>query len=153
MNIDYRRDLNDVDWTTIKAALAADDFDNGRSPEQLRLSFENSQAVVFAWLGAEVVGTARVLSDAVCNAYLVDVWTNSRLRRQGIAREMIQRLMNGLSGQHVYLQADNHLLDFWHHVGFNEQPMGMSRIVGKWLGESSFESHRANGRLSQDDGQ
>jgi GNAT superfamily N-acetyltransferase len=133
MNIDYRHDLTDVGWTTLKAALSAAGFDNGRSPEQLRRSFENSQAVVIAWLDGDVVGTARALSDAVCNAYLVDVWTSSPFRRRGIAREMIQRLMSCLTGQHVYLQSDRNLVDFYQRVGFNEQPVGMSRIVGKWL--------------------
>jgi hypothetical protein len=28
MNIDYRNNLNDVDWPTVKASLAADAFDN-----------------------------------------------------------------------------------------------------------------------------
>ena len=32
---------------------------------------------------------ARLLSDGVCNAYLVDVWTMSVYRRQGIASRMI----------------------------------------------------------------
>jgi ribosomal protein S18 acetylase RimI-like enzyme len=133
MNIDYRADINDVDWASLKASLAADNFDNGRSPEQLRRSFGNSHAVVIAWLGGEVVGTGRVLSDAVCNAYLVDVWTHSRLRRRGIAKEMIERLMSRLAGQHVFLQADDDLVGFYRRVGFSEQPVGMSRIVGQWL--------------------
>lgn len=133
MNIEYRNHAYDVDWQTLKLSLAADKFDNGRSPEQLQRSFENSHAVVIAWLGGEAVGTARVLSDTVCNAYLVDVWTHSRLRRRGIAKEMIERLMNRLAGQHVYLQADDDLVGFYRRVGFKAQPAGMSRIVGKWL--------------------
>jgi ribosomal protein S18 acetylase RimI-like enzyme len=133
MNIDYKTDLNDVDWSTLKATLAAENFDNGRSPEQLRRSFENSHAAVLAWLDGEVVGTARVLSDGVCNAYLVDLWTHSRLRRRGIASGMIQRLMSRLAGQHVYLQSDGHLVEFYRRVGFKEQPTGMSRVVGQWL--------------------
>jgi hypothetical protein len=32
----------EVFWSALKSALAADRFDNGRSPEQLRRSFENS---------------------------------------------------------------------------------------------------------------
>jgi predicted GNAT family N-acyltransferase len=66
-------------------------------------------------------------------APLVDVWTYSPLRTRGIAREMIARLTGGLAGQHAYLQADKHLVEFYHRVGFTEQPVGMSRIVGQWL--------------------
>jgi hypothetical protein len=133
MTIEYRNDLGGIDWHALKAALVADKFDNGRTPEQLQRSFQNSQAISVAWLGNEVVGTARVLSDGTCNAYLIDVWTVSRLRRQGLAKEMIGRLLGSLAGQHVYLQCDDDLVEFYRRVGFREQPFGMSMVVGKWL--------------------
>jgi predicted GNAT family N-acyltransferase len=133
MNIEYRNGLEGVDWPTLKAALAADNFDNGRTAEQLQRSFQSSHVVCIAWSGAELVGTARALSDGVCNAYLVDVWTISRLRRLGIAKEMISRLLGALAGQHVYLQADHDVVEFYHRVGFAEQPVGMSRVIGRWL--------------------
>jgi ribosomal protein S18 acetylase RimI-like enzyme len=134
MQIEYRDDLRSIDWEALKASLAGDQFDNGRTPGQLRESFENSFGVCIAWFEEQVVGTARVLSDGVCNAYLVDVWTSSALRRRGIAREMIERLSRRLSGQHVYLQADEDVVEIYRRLGFSEQPVGMSRVVGKWLG-------------------
>ena len=133
MTIRYRSDLEGIAWSTLKAALAADNFDNGRTPEQLQRSFENSFAVSIAWLDEQIVGTARVLSDQVCNAYLVDVWTASPFRKHGIAREMITRLGHLLHGQHVYLQADGDSVDFYRRLGFREQPAGMSCVVGHWL--------------------
>jgi hypothetical protein len=133
VGIEYCDSLKGVNWTTLKAALSADNFDNGRTPEQLQRSFENSYAVNIAWLDGDVIGTARVLSDEICNAYLVDVWTLSSLRRKGVAKEMISRLMSRLPGQHVYLQADQDVTEFYRRVGFEEQPSGMSRLVGEWL--------------------
>jgi hypothetical protein len=65
--------LAGVDWSRAKRDLAADDFDNGRTSGALRESFERSQHVVIARDGAIVVGMARLLSDGVCNAYLLDV--------------------------------------------------------------------------------
>src|SRR5262252_4932918 len=91
--------LDGIDWARLKADLAADDFDNGRSPEALRLSFEQSQHVAIARDGDRVVGTARLLSDGVCNAYMVDVWTASSHRRQGIAAAMVRRLQDLVPGQ------------------------------------------------------
>src|SRR5262245_43898466 len=126
MNVEYRNDLEGVSWLALKAALVAVHFDNGRTPEQLQRSFQNSHAVSIAWLDGELIGTARVLSDQICNAYLVDVWTVSRLRRLGIASEMTSRLLRLLAGEHVYLQADQDLVEFYHRVGFTEQPFGMS---------------------------
>src|SRR5258707_3877288 len=42
--------------------------------------------------GDHLVGMARLLSDGVCNAYLVDVWTLSSYRRRGIADRKSTRL-------------------------------------------------------------
>ena len=130
----FQRDLSNIDWAQLKFLLAADRFDNGRSPEQLRASFENSTATVIARdADGRIVGTARILSDGVCNAYLVDVWTFSEFRRRGIARRMIETLIEPLRGQHVYLQADPDNIECYRRLGFREQPTGMSKVVGRWL--------------------
>ena len=75
--------LEGIDWARAKADLAADDFDNGRSSRALRVSFEQSQHVAIARDGDRVVGMARLLSDGVCNAYLLDVWTMLGLPQAG----------------------------------------------------------------------
>src|SRR6266576_3036181 len=121
-SIDYRLDLNGVDWVSMKSALAADDFDNGRSPEQLRQSFENSFAACVAYTNGQLVGTARALSDGVCNAYLIDVWTRTSHRRRGIAKAMVRRLCAKLEGQHVYLQADDDVAEIYRRICFREHP-------------------------------
>jgi predicted GNAT family acetyltransferase len=128
--IKYQMDLAGVDWEAMKRILMADDFDNGRSPEQLRVSFENSYAACIAYAGgSNIIGTARVLSDGVCNAYIVDVWTLSAYRRQGIARTMVQRLLDRLKGQHVYLFTDD-AEDFYERIGFRRRGVGMEKVVG-----------------------
>jgi GNAT superfamily N-acetyltransferase len=130
--ITYKTNLSDVDWEQMKAILAEDDFDNGRTPEQLRKSFEHSYASVLAYDGQQLVGTARVLSDGVCNAYIVDVWTLSAYRKRGIARRMMELLEAALEGQHVYLVTDD-AVEFYGRLGFHPQPTGMSKVVGEWL--------------------
>lgn len=128
----YKIDLDNVDWTEMKTTLRQDAFDNGRSPEQLKVSFENSYAACVAYVHNRMVGTARVLSDGVCNAYLVDVWTLSAYRRQGIATTMIQKLLHRLKGQHIYLFTDD-VPELYTKLGFIEQPIGMGQVVGTWL--------------------
>ena len=124
--------LDGVDWAQAKADLAADDFDNGRSPEALRRSFAQSHHAVVAHDGDRVVGMARLLSDGVCNAYLVDVWTASSHRRQGIGRAMVEHLAEQVPGQHIGLQTDD-AADFYTALGFQPQPAFMSRVTGGWL--------------------
>ena len=121
-----------IDWAQAKADLAADHFDNGRSPEALRRSFEQSQHVAFARDGDRVVGMARLLSDGVCNAYLVDVWTAARYRRQGVASAMIRLLLEQVPGQHVGLQTTD-APALYESLGFRHQPEFWSLVVGSWL--------------------
>jgi ribosomal protein S18 acetylase RimI-like enzyme len=124
--------LAGIDWARAKADLAADDFDNGRSPDALRRSFEQSQHVAIARDGDRVVGMARVLSDGVCNAYVVDVWTASSHRRQGIATRMMRLLLDAVPGQHVGLQTGD-AQALYRSLGFRPQPEFWSRVSGTWL--------------------
>ena len=121
-----------IDWDEAKADLAADDFDNGRSAAALRRSFENAQHVAFARDGARVVGMARMLSDGVCNAYVVDVWTHSAYRRQGIASALMRLLAEQVPGQHIGLQTDD-AQDFYRSLGYRPQPEFWSAVIGRWL--------------------
>ncbi len=131
-NVELRDDLGGIDWATLKSDLASDHFDNGRSPEALQRSFEASPVVAIAWLDGRVVGTARALTDGVCNAYVVDVWTRSDLRRRGIGRELMRTLTARLNGQHVGLFTSD-AAAFYQSLQFEADAGGFSKVVGKWL--------------------
>jgi predicted GNAT family acetyltransferase len=130
--ITYKTDLDGVDWDEMKATLAQDHFDNGRTPAQLETSFAQSAHVCLAYAGGRLVGTARALSDGVCNGYIVDVWTLSAYRRQGVASAMMRRLLDRMPGQHVYLFSDDSA-EFYQKIGFTERPVGLEMVVGRWL--------------------
>ncbi len=129
-------DLSGVDWNAVRSDLLMDDFDNGRSPAALRRSFEASQHVAIAWDGDGaadlVVGTARPLSDGVCNSFLIDVWTRASHRRRGVATAMLRRLIEQVPGQHIGLQTDD-AQAFYATLGFGPQPEFLSRVSGRWL--------------------
>ena len=130
--ITYKDHLGSVDWAEMKAMLVQDNFDNGRTPAQLETSFTNSAHVSLAYAGGQLIGTARALSDGVCNGYIVDLWTLTAYRRQGIASAMMRRLLDKMPGQHVYLFSDD-AADFYKKIGFVERPVGLELVVGRWL--------------------
>ena len=132
MTIRIAGSLEGVDWAQAKLDLAADAFDNGRSPAALERSFAQSQHVAMAWDGDRLVGMARLLSDGVCNAYLLDVWTRSSHRRQGVASAMVRPLITAVPGQHIGLQTDDGQ-QFYASLGFRPDPEFMALIVGTWL--------------------
>jgi predicted GNAT family acetyltransferase len=124
--------LDGIDWEQAKADLVEDNWDNGRSAIALRRSFERSQHVAIARDGDRVIGMARLLSDGVCNAYAVDVWTHSAYRRQGIATEMMRLLIDAVPGQHIGLQTDG-AQALYASLGFRPQPEFWSITSGIWL--------------------
>lgn len=136
MAVHIGESLDGIDWARAKADLAADDFDNGRSAGALQASFDRSEHVAIARDGDRVVGMARLLSDGVCNAYLLDVWTQSAYRRQGIATRMVRLLMSRVPGQHIGLQTDD-AGAFYATLGFGPQPEFLSAVVGSWLGNDA----------------
>jgi len=129
-------DHNGIDWERLRLDLVDDDFHNGRTTRQLRLSFENSALAVYAIEGDSCIGTARALSDGVCNAYVVDVWTQSKFRRRGIGAAMMNTLIEAFSGQHIYLFTDD-AVDFYKGLGFTERPVGLEIVSGNWLENST----------------
>lgn len=135
-----QQDLSAVDWQDLKATLLADNFDNGRTPSQLRDSFAASFATCIARdTDGRIIGTARALSDGICNGYIVDVWTYTPYRRQGIARSMMALLLEQLRGQHVCLFATG-AAGFYEKLGFAPEEGGLSRVMGRWLDSSSATS-------------
>lgn len=135
-DIVYSLSCEGVNWETLRDRLIEDQFHNGRTVSQYQRSFENSRVVVFAWHGDQLVGKARALSDGVCNAYVVDVWTYTPYRRKGVASEMMGRLLDQLTGQHVYLFSDD-AIPFYEGLGFEGQGVGLGLVKGEWLQNSS----------------
>lgn len=128
----YDDDPATVDWDALIADLTADNFHNGRTVEEMRRSFEASHSVVFARDADRIVGTARLLSDGVCNAYLVDVWTLTGYRRAGVGSAMVRMLLDRVPGQHVALFTEHHP-SFYRALGFEEEHIGMSIVMEPWL--------------------
>ena len=132
MKVAYSKSAEGANWEQLKSDLVADDFDNGRTVEELAPPFGNSALTVFARAENRVIGTARALSDGVCNAYVVDVWTHSKHRRPGIARTMMDVFIEPLSGQHVYPFTDD-AVSFYESIGDQRRGVRFSIIVGRWL--------------------
>jgi ribosomal protein S18 acetylase RimI-like enzyme len=130
--VKFRTDLQGMDWESLRRDLIADDFHNGRTTDQLRLSFENSAVVAMAFDCDHCIANGRMLSDGVGNAYVIDVWTQSEYRRKGIAREIMRHMIEAVPGQHIFLQTDDQI-EFYESLGFVRQPVGLSLVAGRYL--------------------
>ncbi|MCH7743872.1 MAG: GNAT family N-acetyltransferase [Proteobacteria bacterium] len=143
MNLEYQTNSSGVNWEELRQDLVKDEFHNGRTSKQLQISFENSQVQVYVFDGERCIGTARALSDGVCNAYVVDVWTQTGYRQRGIASRMMEKIISRCPGQHIYLFTDD-AVDFYKKNGFTERPVGLEIISGQWLQNDSLGQPRTN---------
>ncbi|HWE54574.1 MAG TPA: GNAT family N-acetyltransferase [Acidimicrobiales bacterium] len=139
MSVTIDDHLDRVNWTELKERLVADGFDNGRSPTALQKSFENSQFVAFAWYDDRLVGMARLLSDGVCAAYLLDVWTSSACRRMGIGSALMTYLAERVPGQEIGLNTED-AHRFYLKLGFFPRPMFMAKVIGDFLDNDANRS-------------
>lgn len=132
MNLRYETNSENIDWEVFKSDLIADDFHNGRTTRQLQASFTNSRVQVYVLDETRCIASARALSDGICNAYVIDVWTQSVYRHRGIASKMMEMIIAACAGQHIYLFTDD-AVDFYKRNGFVEKPVGLEIVSGEWL--------------------
>ncbi|MFP6805591.1 MAG: GNAT family N-acetyltransferase [Pseudomonadales bacterium] len=132
MDLIYTSDAQKINWSELREDLIADDFHNGRSTEQLETSFRNSAVTSYVLDDSRCIATARALSDGICNAYVVDVWTLSTYRSRGIASKMMESIIAACPGQHIYLFTDD-AVAFYKRNGFTERPVGLEIVSGEWL--------------------
>ena len=103
MNLEYQTNSSGVNWEELRQDLVKDEFNNGRTSKQLQLYFEKSQVQVYVFDGERCISTARALSDGVCNACVVDVWTQTGYGQRGVASRRLGKIVSGCPGRTVSL--------------------------------------------------
>jgi len=86
-------DLEKFDFTAVHEWLASTYWSPGISPEKVEKGFRASTLCIGAFDGGRQVGMARCVSDTTRFAYLADVYVDITARKQGLAKEMVRRLM------------------------------------------------------------
>ncbi len=105
--------------------------------EELNKAIQNSWSVLYAYMGDTLVGTARVISDGVINAYLCGLGVHPRYRGHGIGRELVWRLADecAVSKLHLQLMCEEELVPMYERMGFMVFARGMrpSTDAGKQM--------------------
>ena len=63
------------------------------SPDTLSAALSGSDAIAAAYVGTELVGLARVISDGASICYLQDVLVRPGFQRRGIGRRLVQLVL------------------------------------------------------------
>lgn len=94
---------------------------------QLNQAMENSYYVLYVYDDEKIIGTGRVISDGVINAYVCGVCVETEYRHQGIGKKIMSILMEKCKTDnlHVQLFCEDHLVDYYRDMGLHEFAIGM----------------------------
>ena len=113
---DYLRFREEAGWKRLAA-------------EQAQAGLDNSYAVIAAVSGGETVGFARLLWDGGYVAYLAEVYVMEECRHQGLAKAMVENLIEKLRTEKkegweikIHLLANLGRESFYEPFGFKSRP-------------------------------
>ncbi|AJS58402.1 GNAT family N-acetyltransferase [Paenibacillus sp. IHBB 10380] len=95
--------------------------------DQLITAMRQSWCVIYAYHEHRLVGTGRIVSDGIMNAYLCGLGVHSDFRSKGIGSE-ITRLLVELSQKrnlHLQLFCEEELVPYYEGLNFNVFAVGM----------------------------
>ena len=104
IEIRYSSNLWDASFEEINDLLS-DAFNEKRDLNQTINDFKLSQNFELAFDGKKLVGIARLVTDGVKEAMLLNVATLSSYQGRGIALEIIKRLASQVPGYEIFLHA------------------------------------------------
>ncbi len=96
--------------------------------EKFKKMMENTSRTVLAVEDSRVVGFARAVCDEVSNGYISMVAVAVDMRKRGIGRELVRRLMREDAGITWVLRAGRGSEEFWRKMGFRESEVAMERV-------------------------
>lgn len=127
MNIEYTPKLiSQVDLYSLYEGLGWNSFLQ-LNQEQLEKAMEQSWYVIYAYDGGKLVGTGRVVSDGIINAYICGLGVTKEYRNKGIGTEISKRLVNYCKSNNLYIQlfCEEKLVSYYGSMGFEIFAIGM----------------------------
>lgn len=112
----------ELDVVQLAELFRAVGFGRDLDPGALRALVDGSRWVLSAWVGDELVGFARAVSDGVSNAYVSTVAVRPDLQRRGIGRALMERLLSGRERVKFVLRASAAGAPLYRSLGFVPDP-------------------------------
>lgn len=106
--------FNDVGWN-----------DKTADSNRLLLMVENSQIIVTAWDEDEMVGFARCTTDYVFNGQINNVVVDSKYRKKGIGKNLINLIFNSSQQVTYMLMGSISNEGFYRSLGFEDGPISL----------------------------
>ncbi|MFD2442460.1 GNAT family N-acetyltransferase [Bacillus sp. CGMCC 1.16607] len=99
--------------------------------ETLHQAMTQSWCVLSVYDKNLLIGTGRIISDGLINAYLCGLIVHPNYRNQGIGMEMVRRLVEhcNKANLHIQLLCEEEKAPYYEKLGFEEFTIGMKYNV------------------------
>ena len=97
------------------------------SKETLHQAMVQSWYVISAYNQDQLIGTGRIISDGLINAYLCGLIVHPKFRNQGIGSEIVRQLVNKSNegNLHIQLFSEEKNAPYYEKLGFKVFTVGM----------------------------
>lgn len=97
------------------------------SQEHVLTAMKGSWYSVYAYSGDKLVGTGRIVSDGIINAYLCGLGVDAEYRNQGIGTEIIKKLVDRCKEYNLHVQffCEELIRPYYEKMGFEKFAEGM----------------------------
>ncbi|PGE97712.1 GNAT family N-acetyltransferase [Bacillus pseudomycoides] len=99
------------------------------SKEQLHHTLIQSTFVISAYDNDQLIGTRRIISDGIINAYLCELVVHPSFQNRGNGKEIVQKLIVECQKQNLHLQliCTAEYIPFYEKLDFEEFAIGMKK--------------------------
>jgi ribosomal protein S18 acetylase RimI-like enzyme len=129
MDIRIHSDFSKVNLDEMKEIYSSVGWTK-HTKEIIRQVFEASNVVALVTLNGRIIGFGRAMTDGVFNAAIYDVIVHPEFQKQGIARQIMEYLLeklNNISCVHLISTSGNE--DFYKKLGLKRIKTGMARYL------------------------
>lgn len=115
-----------VDYDRLKTLFNEAGWDDKTNDmSRLKTMVENSQIVVTAWDEEIMVGFARCTTDYVFNGQINNVVVDSKYRRNGIGKTLINMILDSSNQVTYMLRGSVRNEEFYRSLGFEDGPISL----------------------------
>jgi ribosomal protein S18 acetylase RimI-like enzyme len=108
--------------------------------EIIKQVFEASNVIALVTVNGRIIGFGRAMTDGVFNAAIYDVIVHTEFQKQGIARQIMEYLLDKLSNVScVHLISTSGNEDFYKKLGLKRIKTGMARYLNPNLASEYLE--------------
>jgi ribosomal protein S18 acetylase RimI-like enzyme len=108
--------------------------------EIIKQIFEASNVIALVTVNGRIIGFGRAMTDGVFNAAIYDVIVHPEFQKQGIARQIMEYLLDKLSNiSCVHLISTSGNEDFYKKLGLKRIKTGMARYLNPNLASEYLE--------------